>query len=261
LCLLLVSTALGDLEIKKAKFGRDSGARDVREIVEAYVRNGQLSFRVTSSSMGGDLNPQARDYLYIVYKANGQEYTDSVQEGGVFTFKGVGARALAPTLGFIPPAAPRVASLQLTNEVRGTVLVYAIDRHGSWVWQQELRNGEAWRAEAAVGQRWKVTSRRNEPLASFVIKAGRNVVNVGGDQVATPVTPARLTFENNHGAALSVYKIDRWGAWNWAAKLESGASYAANSPVDERWVVTDARGRILREVRVTPQTRAIQIGR
>jgi hypothetical protein len=261
LCFALTSAGYADLEIKKAKFGRDTGARDVRGIVEAYVRNGQLSFRVTSSSMGGDINPRQPDYLYIVYRANGQEYSDSVEEGRVFTFKGVGAKAIAPTLGIIPPAAPRVGSLHLTNDLGRTVLVYAVDRQGSWVWQQELRAGEALRTEAAVGQQWKVTSRKNEPLASFVIKAGRNVVNVEGDEITPPAAPARLSFENDHGTPLYVYKIDRFGAWNWVAKLESGGSYGANSQIGEQWIVTDTRGRILREVRVNAQTRAIQIQR
>ena len=259
LCVVLVSTVQADLEIKKAKFGRDDAARDVRETVEAYVRNGQLSFRVTSSSMGGDLNPRQPDYLYIVYKANGQEYTESVEEGNVFTFKGVGARAVGPALGFIPPSAPRVAPLQVTNDSGRTVLIYAVNRQGSWVWQQELRAGEALRTEAAVGQQWKITSRTNEPLTSFNIKAGRNVVSVAGEEAPSRNVSARVTFQNKHGAPLYVYKLDRAGAWNWAAKLESAASYAANSHIGEQWVVTTSRGRVLREVRVTPQTRSIVI--
>ena len=90
--LILVSPSWAQIEIRKARFGQDDDHRDVRGIVNEFIREGRLSFRVTSSNMGGDVTPRTTDYFYVVYKSNGQEYTQSVAEGDVFTFKGVNTR-------------------------------------------------------------------------------------------------------------------------------------------------------------------------
>lgn len=255
--LILVSPSWAQIEIRKARFGQDDDHRDVRGIVNEFIREGRLSFRVTSSTMGGDVTPRTTDYFYVVYKSNGQEYTQSVAEGDVFTFKGVNTRPVVDP----EPVSARLAPVQITNDSGRVALAYSMDRKGRWVWKQEIAADEVLRAEAPVGQQWKFTNRRNEQISSFTVRAGRNVVRVGGADAPEPAGQVRLKFKNNYGSLVYVYKLDRWSAWTWVSQLDRGATYSANAGVGERWILTDNRGRVVRELRVARSMNVVEIDR
>lgn len=59
---------------------------------------------------------------------------------------------------------------------------------------------------------------------------------------------ARVRFENGYGQQVYLYELDRWGAWHWKAKLDRGTSYTSAARAGDQWVVTDRRGRVLRQV-------------
>jgi hypothetical protein len=252
LLFLAVSVASGEagLKVIKARYGRDTAYADVRGSIEAYIRHNKLSFLVTNESMGADPTPGEEKYLYIVYEVDGREYKDTVTEGKVFTFRGIhGVTAERPMLGFIPPSAPRTASVRISNQTRSTVLVYSLDRYGRWSWEGELPGGRELSTTAAVGQRWRVTSRNNEELESFTVRTSGNRFEIG------PPPPAM-----SYRGELYVYKLDRYNAWEWVARLATGASYTAPGRVGENWVVTDVNGRTVRQFVVTPGMSTVRCG-
>jgi hypothetical protein len=252
LTLSLAATATAahaQIEIEKAKWGLgDKDVRDVREIIRAYVRHNRLSFRVTPESMGGDMNPKKPDVLEIKYRVNGRKFEDKVEEGDTFTFQGLGGDVREkPYLGFIPQMAPRAAEVRIANQLSTTVLVYALDRYGRWMWQRELGSGRVFVDTGAVGQQWKVTDRTNRELESFTLRSSGNVVTLG-----QPAGPARIRFENTYPYVLFVYKLDRWRQWQWVAQLDPGASYSATGSYGETWIVIDRHGRTVRQFDVNP---------
>lgn len=256
LVLALLATAAAShaqIEIEKATWGHDDKHdRDVREIIRAYVRHNRLSFRVTAESMGGDMNPKKRDVLEVKYRVNGKKYEDKVKEGDTFTFKGIhGVEAERPYLGFIPQMAPRAAEIRISNQLDTTVLVYALDRYGRWMWQGELNSGRTFFDTGAVGQQWKVTDRVNREIRSFTLRSTGNNFTLGHSG-SGPSGPARIRFENKYPYLLYVYKLDRWRQWQWVAQLDPGASYAANGQHGETWIVIDRHGRTVRQFEVNP---------
>lgn len=60
----------------------------------------------------------------------------------------------------------------------------------------------------------------------------------------------RIRFENGYSRVIYLYELDRWGAWGWKAQLDPGTNYSSAARAGERWIVTDRRGRILRQVTV-----------
>lgn len=263
------------LEVKKARYGRDVRYKDVSDVVEAYLKFNKLSFRVTNQSMGSDPNPGQKDYLFIVYEVNGREFTDTVDEGEVFTFKGVeGVDRDRGFLGIVPPAAPATAPLNVQNSSGRTALLYALDRHGRWIWVTEISEGKSYSTTGAIGQQWKVTNRAQETLREITIRSGRNDVQIisagdsgrpgggGGYRPNPPVgNTIRVQFENGVYRRVYLYTASRWGAWEWQAQLETGDVFGANARVGEKWVVTDVRGRVLEEIIITPSARRINIAR
>ncbi len=252
LALLATATAgHAQLEIEKAKWGLgDKDVRDVREIIRAYVRHNRLSFRVTPESMGGDMNPKKPDVLEIEYRVGGRKYKDKVEEGDTFTFQGVsGIQPSRPYLGFIPQAAPSAADVRIVNQSQGTLLVYAVDRFGRWMWQGEVGSGRVFKDTGAVGQQWKVTDRVNQEIKSFTLRSGGSTVTLG-----EPAGPARVRFENNYPYLLYVYKLDRWRNWEWVARLDPGSAFSVNGIHGETWIVIDRHGRTVRQFDVSPST-------
>jgi hypothetical protein len=198
--------------------------------------------------MGGDMNPKKRDVLEIKYRVNGRKYEDKVEEGDTFTFKGVqGLEPSRPYLGFIPQIAPRSVEVRIVNQLPTTVLVYALDRYGRWLWQGEVASGRSYSDMGVVGQQWKVTDRTNQTLESVTLRSSGNVVTLG-----QPSGPARLRFENTYPSVLYVYKLDRWRQWQWVAQLDPGATYSVNGVYGETWIVIDRHGRTVRQFDVNP---------
>jgi len=249
----LASSALShaQIEIEKATWGLGKkDVRDVREIVRAYVRHNRLSFRVTPESMGGDLNPRKRDLLTIKYRVDGRRYEDEVEEGDTFTFQGLsGVAASRPYLGFIPQLAPSAAPVRIVNQTPATMLIYALDRYGRWLWQGELQSGRVFTDTAAVGQQWRITNRANETVESFTVRSSGSTITLG-----QPTGPTRVRFDNSDRQLLFVYKLDRWRNWEWVARLDPGASLSVNGISGENWIVIDQAGRTVRQFAVGPST-------
>jgi hypothetical protein len=245
------NAATAQVEIEKAKWGLgDKDVRDVRDIIYAYLRHNRLSFRVTPESMGGDMNPRKADVLEIKYRVNGRKYEDKVEEGDTFTFRGIeGVEPSRPYLGFIPQIAPSAASVRIVNQLHATVLVYALDRYGRWMWQGELPSGRVFTDTGAVGQQWKVTDRTNQAIESFTLRSSGNTITLGRSS-----GPTRVSFVNSYPYVLYVYKLDRWRNWEWVARLDPGSSYAVNGIYGETWIVIDSHGRTVRQFDVGPST-------
>lgn len=261
LALITLIAPANALDVLSARYGRDDRWLDVRDAVQAHLRNNKLSFRVTKDSMGGDRNPGKTNYFYIDYYVRGQKYSDRIKEGDVFTFKGIsGVVSDRPFLGIIQPPAPSVGTLRINNTTRSTVLVYAVDRYGRWGWEGELPGGRTFSATAAVGQQWRVTSRSNEELETFSIRPGLNSISVAPPRPPVPAGPVRLRFDNSFRDVLYVYKLDRWNNWEWISRLDAGASYSVDGVSGENWVVIDRNGRTVRQFEVAPGMSVVRCG-
>lgn len=81
----------------------------------------------------------------------------------------------------------------------------------------------------------------------------------GFGSVPQPAAGTSLRIENNFARALYVYQLDRWGAWQWKARLDKGAAYKAVAKPGENWVVIDQSGRVVRQIRVTSQMAPIYL--
>ena len=264
LLLLLAGLLPCDAGIKiiKARYGRSTGTKDVSRVFDAYLRLNKLSFLINSSSMGCDPYPGQEKYLVVDYEVDGRRYRDTANDGDIFTFQGVpGLEKARPFLGFIPPAAPTVAPLRVTNQLGSTVLIYALDRYGRWQWEGELPPGQSYvRTAAAVGQSWKVTTRANEELQTVVIRAGGSVVTLAPPPPPVPAGFAQLRFDNACHSEAYLYTLDRWGAWDWVAKLDSGASYSARARLGDTWVATTRTGQVLRQMQIGPGMSVVRLG-
>lgn len=253
LLMCFATSAFADLDIRIARYGNTSNYRDVRHIVEAYVRTNTLSFQVNPRTMGGDPNPGREDLLYMEYRANGREYKGSVGDGGMFTFQGIAGVRPPINLPILRPPPPSASPLRVVNRSGSLVRVYSVDRYGRWSWADNLSSGTSFSAHAQVGQDWVVTDARNQVLEQHRIRTGDNTVTIhprfvppGAGQMT------RVRFENGNRRPLHLYHINRWGTWNWIASIETSGVYEATTRPGEQWVVTDRLNRIIEQVRIEP---------
>lgn len=263
LTLLLVcftTAALADLEIRKARYGTTSAYRDLRGVVSAYVRNNTLSFPINARSMGGDPTPGERDFFFIVYAVNGREYTDTVPEGGVFTFQGLAnVQPVRPLLNlpFLRPPTPVTAPLLIINRSGLTIRIYSVDRFGQWVWAANMIKGQSITLSGQVGQEWIAADYSNRILSRERISRGDNTLWVSDAGEQPPVGGYRggeawVRFENTHYRALYLYNLDSLGRWNWMATLEPGSGYSASTQIGESWIATDTANHVIRQITVGP---------
>jgi hypothetical protein len=70
------------LEITRAQYGTDYRAMDVTDRLNATIRNGQLSLRVSNQTMGGDPAYNQIKELTVWYRYNGRTNQITVNEGG-----------------------------------------------------------------------------------------------------------------------------------------------------------------------------------
>jgi hypothetical protein len=173
----LTSSAMADLEIKKARYGNTTSYRDVRGILTAYLRNNTLSFPVNARSMGGDPTPGGMDFLFAVYAVDGREFTDTVPQGKVFTFKGLAdVRPVRPpmNLPFLNPISPVTAPLLVINRTPSRLRIYNVDRYQQWVWTADIERGQTLSFRARVGETWIVADPANHVLGQERIRRGDN---------------------------------------------------------------------------------------
>lgn len=258
--LTLAGSAFAGLEIKKARYGNTAGYKDVRGILDAYVRNNTLSFPVSARSMGGDPTGPLPDYLFVVYEVNGREYTDTVADGKVFTFQGIpGLRPVQPPLNlpFLKPVAPVSAPLALVNRSGGPASAYTVDRYGRWVWAADLASGQTVSLRSKVGEQWILTDARGGVLARERISSGDNVLiaevpGTGRGGYRPGGEEAWVRFENPSYRSLYLYNLDPLGRWNWVATIEPGGGYSASTRVGETWIATDTGNRVVRTLTAPP---------
>ncbi len=264
---LLVALLLGfslsasaDLEIKKARYGNTSSYRDVSDVIAAYLRHNTLSFPVNARSMGGDPSPRTADYLFIVYRVGGREFTDTVAEGGVFTFQGVPnvepARPLL-NLRFLPPATPLTAPLLVINRSGSNIQLYCVDRYGQWVWVGDMITGQTLTMSAQVRQEWLAVDPSSRTLARTRISRGDNTLWIDQPGIRAPLAgyrggEASVRFENTYYRPRYLYNLDSQGRWNWMATIESGGGYSASTEIGQTWIVTDTSNRVVRQITVAP---------
>lgn len=249
----LLNSALAGLDIKLARYGDMKNYRDVRKVIEAYVRSNTLSIPIDPKSMGGDPNPGRKNFLYIEYEVNGRELKGSTSDGGVFTFQGIAGVRPPVQLPIIRRPVPTTSQLRIVNRSGAPVTVYSIDRHGSWSWAQSVSTGDSFNARAQVGQDWVMTDTRQQVLEQYRVRSGDNTVVLHPRyQQPGPGTPTRVRFENGNRRVLNLYNLDRWGGWNWMARLEPSGIYGAATLPGEKWVATDTANAVVKQVTIEP---------
>ena len=210
--------------------------------------------------MGGDPTPGERDYFFIVYTVRGREYTDTVPEGGIFTFQGLtNVQPVRPLLNlpFLRPATPITAPLLIVNRSGGEIRIYSVDRFGQWVWVANLIKGQTITLNGQVGQEWIAADYTNQILARDRISRGENTLWINEPAERPPVEgypggEAWVRFENSHYRALYLYNLDPLGRWNWMATLEPGSGYSASTEVGQTWIATDTTNHVVRQLTVGP---------
>lgn len=255
---LLAGRAFAGTEIRKARYGNETISRDVRGIIEAYLRNNTLTFPVNARTMGGDPNPKQPDYLSITYAVDEREYSEAVPDGGVFTFKGLGnLQTPRPFFPLFKPSGPGSAPLVIVNRSEGPAAIYGIDRYGQWVWTASLSKGQTLTLTGQVGQHWLATDESNRVLARTRISRGDNLMWVTAPEDRPPPGGFRgeeawIRFENTSYKSIYLYNLDSLGRWNWMATLEPGGGYSASTHVGESWIATETSNRLIRQVTVAP---------
>ena len=249
----LLNSALADLEIKLARYGKEKEYRDVRKVVEAYVRSNTLSFPVSSRAMGGNPTGARDNYLYVEYNVDGRDFRGSAGDGSIFAFQGIAGVRPPPNLPILRPPSPAAAPLRIANRSGAPVTVYSIDRYGGWAWADRIGPGDSFSTLSQVGQDWVITDARRQVLEQYRVRAGENTVTlyprfapVGLD------APMRVRFENASRGSLYLYNLDRWGSWTWMAMLEPYGVYEAATRIGEEWVATDRGNSPVKQVRIAP---------
>ncbi len=254
------NAAWADLTIKTARYGTDTSFRDVRGILEAYLRNNTLSFPVNARSMGGDPNSGQHNFLHIIYDANGREFTDTVPEGGVFTFQGLpNVHPVRPPLNlpFLRPSTPITEPLVVVNRSGLAIRIYCIDRFGQWVWAANMIKGQTITLNGQLGQEWIAADDSNRVLARGRLTRGDNILWVNEPGERAPAGGFRgeeawVRFENTSYRPLYLYNLDSLGRWNWMATLEPTGGYSASTRVGETWIATDTANHVVRQTIVAP---------
>ncbi len=249
----LLNSALAGLDIKLARYGNLKNYRDVRKVIDAYVRSNTLSIPINARSMGGDPNPGSDDLLYIEYEVNGRSYKGSAKDGGIFTFDGIAGVRPPPNLPILRPPVPAASPLRIANRSGAPVTVYSIDRFGRWSWAKSLSNGDSFGTHAKVGEDWVMTDTRQRVLEQYRVRTGENnvVLHPRFDRPG-PGAATRVRFENANRRSVNLYHLDRWGGWTWMAKLEPSGVYEAATRPGEEWVATDQSNSVVKQVKITP---------
>jgi hypothetical protein len=263
LLLALAVNAEARIEILKARYGSDaSGYYDVRAVIDAYIRHNQLSFLISSESMGVRQQRGQRYQLKIEYNTDGEVFRDTVRDGDVFTFQGGrGFNPLKPLLGlslFLPPP-PSTATIEIINQRALPVSVYSLDRFRTWTWNADVQPGQSFVATATVGQNWKIIEDREggTVLSSVIVERGGNRVTLAGNEerrgrfAPLPASRSRMqerdpgvAFENRYGTAVWLWKYSpRQEKFVLIADIAPGDEFREPSTADDSWIATDHQNR------------------
>jgi hypothetical protein len=155
---------------------------------------------------------------------------------------------------------PAKARLRVENYSRDRVRVYAISRHGRWMWAADVKSGERTNLSTPVGQRWVVAGwRGGNVLRSVTAQPGTTTVTLGGGGHGGLFPPqvGEITFKNRREHSVYIYKVNAAGAWTWSARLNPGRSLDARTAPGQTWVVTNLRGNVVMRVPGTSREREI----
>lgn len=263
---LPATSALAALEIVTATYGTASEYRDIRGVLEAYVRSNTLSFPVNARSMGGKPATKARKALTITYKANGRTFQDIVADGKTFTFQGVPyvQRAKAPLgLSFLQRS-PNPTPLTIVNHSGAPARVYCVDRYQAWRWAADVANAQTIAVTALVGEQWVATDEAGRALSRVrVVEHDATFFIAPAGEENRPVSyrgeDASVRFLNAGSRPLYLYTLDNQGRWTWMALLDQGGSYLAETHVGAQWIATSTSNQTVRQTTVAPGLSEVRI--
>lgn len=167
------------IEILQASYGVKGAAIDVCQRVQGMVNRGQFSFPVTNAFFGADPAPRRGKGVYVVYVANGRQFTQTVSENQTFTFRhrdgGYGGPSPYPPGGPVYGGGPG-AQIRFVSNSSVPVRVYLINPYGGWQFLANLPPGGRFSTPAQPGQRFIVADPYNRVLQEIRARPGGETV-------------------------------------------------------------------------------------
>ena len=166
------------IEILQASYGVKGAAIDVSDRVQGLVNRGQYSFPVTNAFFGADPAPRRGKGVYVVYVANGRQFTQTVSENQIFTFRhrerGYGGAPYSPA-GPIYEGGAR-GQIRFVSDAAAPVRVYVVNPYGGWQIVANLPPGGQFSTPAQPGQRFVVADSSNRVLREIRARPGGETV-------------------------------------------------------------------------------------
>ncbi len=169
------------IEILQASYGVKGAAVDVRQRVQGVVNRGQYSFPVTNAFFGADPAPRRGKGVYVVYVANGRQFTQTVSENQTFTFRHRDGGYGGPPA--YPPGGPGPAygggaggQIRFVSNSPAPVKVYLVNPYGGWQFLANLPPGGRFSTPAQPGQKFIVADPYNRVLREIRARPGGETV-------------------------------------------------------------------------------------
>ena len=159
------------VRIVRASYGVRGGGMDVRGRLQALVNRGQFSFRVTNRFFGRDPAPGRSKGVFVVYVANGRQFTQEAAENTTFTFRNVGGGPRPPS----PPVGP-ATEMRFHSQSRAPARIYLINPWGRWEFVSNLNPGARFSTPSRAGERFVVTDSFNRILREVTARRGAETV-------------------------------------------------------------------------------------
>jgi hypothetical protein len=157
------------VRIVRASWGVQGRGSDVTGQLQTLVNRGQFSFPVTTRFFGFDPAPGRSKGVFVVYRANGRQFTQEASEGSTFTFRNIGGGQVAPPFG-------RPGEMRFVSQSRAPVRVYLINPWGRWEFLSNLSPGARFSTPARRGQRFVVTDRFNRIVRDVTARSGGETI-------------------------------------------------------------------------------------
>jgi hypothetical protein len=157
------------VRIVRASWGVQGRGSDVTDRVQALVNRGQFSFPVTTRFFGFDPAPGRSKGVFVVYRANGRQFTQEASEGSTFTFRHIGG-------GPVPPPSGRPGEMRFLSQSRAPVRVYLINPWGGWQFLSNLPPGGRFSTPARPGERFIVTDSSHRILRDATARRGGETI-------------------------------------------------------------------------------------